>query len=183
MRAQYLYILAGEKNAELYFYEQTKQGTWSLNFSCLGQIGKNGIGKEREGDLKTPRGFFSPLFAFGIADNPGTQLPYKKVNASLYWVDDSRSKYYNRMVSVKEIEKDWKHAEDLIKEWDSYQYAIVLDYNHRCVPEAGSAIFIHCLPTKGAGCIAIEEAFMKKLLKRANTSMIIAIFESNLCYN
>ena len=36
---------------------------------------------------------------FRILDNPGTNLPYIKVNQSHYWDSDSKSKNYNTLVN------------------------------------------------------------------------------------
>lgn len=70
-------ILVGcrEKDAELEFCLRSGEG-WRTACKGMGFIGKNGVGKEREGDAKTPLGDFPALTAFGIRPDPGTSLPY-----------------------------------------------------------------------------------------------------------
>ena len=49
---------------------------WTIKYEAYGYCGKNGIGKMREGDNKTPIGEYGLISAFGIKDNPGTKLEY-----------------------------------------------------------------------------------------------------------
>lgn len=57
-------------------------------------VGKNGLGKTREGDGKTPVGTFHPLTAFGVKPNPGTAMPYLDVTPTIFACDDS-CEFYN----------------------------------------------------------------------------------------
>lgn len=145
-------------------------------------IGKNGLGKTKEGDMKTPTGTYKIIKAFGIEDNPGTSLPYIKVDETYYWVDDSHSKYYNQFVNINEVEKDWNSAERIIDEGIAYKYALALDYNANGEKQRGSAIFIHVskgIPT--AGCIAIPEDDMIKLMKKIKEGCKVIIdYSSNI---
>ena len=54
------------------------------------------------GDKKTPIGVFKFTKYFGVADNPGTKLPYVKLNEYNYWNGDSSSKKYNQFVDSRE---------------------------------------------------------------------------------
>ena len=47
---------------------------WKKILACPGYVGRNGIGKAREGDVRTPTGTFRIGEAFGILDDPGTEL-------------------------------------------------------------------------------------------------------------
>ena len=60
-----------------------------------------GLGKEKEGDKKTPVGIYQFNEYFGIYDNPGTELPYIKVNKSHYWDGDNNSDRYNQLVNIE----------------------------------------------------------------------------------
>lgn len=158
-----------------------------------GFIGKYGIGKTKEGDNKTPMGVFNLGIAFGIEDNPGTKLTYIKLNKNMYWVNDSNSIFYNKLVEIIDnnvdkandlqyiqiynSEKDWSFAEHLIEENIAYRYAINIDYNKECKKGKGSAIFLHCskgIPT--AGCIAISKERMRKLLINVDKNTMINIY-------
>ena len=72
---------------------------------------KKGIGKTKEGDGKTPIGSYGFSMAFGTCEAPaGITIPYTLVNSTHWVVCDSKSKYYNKFVSTKEIKKDWNEA-------------------------------------------------------------------------
>lgn len=132
-----------------------------------GWIGRNGMGKTREGDGRTPEGEFTFLFAFGLQPSPGTALPYLHVDDSYYLVDDVSSQFYNELVSIRDVEADWNSAEHLAGMGNAYAYALVTDYNLAGKPGLGSGIFLHCEeghPT--AGCVAIPEKDMITILQR-----------------
>ena len=56
------------------------KAVFKLVLSENGYVGRNGINKKKEGDMKTPTGTFKLTTAFGIKDNPGTKIKYIKVN-------------------------------------------------------------------------------------------------------
>lgn len=172
---QLVVVLASGSSAAVSLHEK-QDGAWKQVFSVKGHIGKNGLGKTKEGDGKTPSGVYSFTQAFGIAGNPGTQFAYTKVNDSHYWVDDSDSAHYNRLVSTDKVKRDWDSAEHLIEMRTAYAYALALNYNSVCTPGKGSAIFLHCDTGRAtAGCIAIPKAQMQQLLKRLSRSARILI--------
>ena len=55
---------------------------------------------------------------------------------------------------------DWDSAEHILKVGKSYNYVLATNYNESCIPGLGSAIFMHCQPTGGAGCVAVSEEAM-----------------------
>ena len=175
--SQILVVLANGNEADVSLHEKSVDGLWKEIISTEAFIGKNGIGKTKEGDGKTPTGIYHFTFGFGIKENPGTVFEYVQVDDSYYWVDDSDSKYYNQFVSIDTVEKDWNSAEHIVRAEDSYHYVLALDYNKECVPGLGSAIFLHCIPTGGAGCIAIAEEDMVKILQSVNQDCIVIIDE------
>ena len=71
-------------------HEKQADGTWKMVMTTPGFIGKNGLGKTKEGDAKTPTGVFHFNRAFGIADDPGCAIPYVKVDQDTYWSGDPR---------------------------------------------------------------------------------------------
>ena len=142
-------------------------------------MGWAGLGKQKEGDGKTPIGVFRFMAAFGIKENPGLSvLPYLHVDERHHWVDDPNSKYYNQCVSTDEVTADWASSEHLYKLAPSYHYSLALNYNEECVPGVGCAIFLHCPndtfgPT--AGCIAIPEENMIQAMKLLRSDCVIII--------
>lgn len=176
---QIVAVVAREGDAIVSLHTKGENGIWSEIFSVEGKIGKKGIGKTKEGDKKTPTGVYKFTHAFGILPDPGVSaLPYLQVDETHRWVDDSNSKYYNQLVSTKDVKGDWSSAERLYKSTYSYKYVLALNYNEACVPGAGSAIFIHC-PSKAfdstSGCIAIPVENMKLLLQLVQEDCVIVI--------
>lgn len=166
--------------ASLTYYEKDQEGRLVENFSVEAVNGMNGITTEKvEGDKKTPQGVYSFTTAFGMKDNPDSILPYRKVVNGDHFVDDSSSRYYNRLVNEFEVGKDWSSSENLIRQAPHYNYALVLNYNPDCIPGKGSAIFLHCPKTSNntgtSGCISIPEEKMRELVTKAdqNTKIIV----------
>ena len=69
---------------------------------------KNGVtNNKNEGDGKTPLG----KFAFGIILSRKSDIQnlygvkHKLINDNLYWIDDVKSQYYNRLVDVENVKK------------------------------------------------------------------------------
>ena len=145
-------------------------------------VGRNGVTKyKQEGDGKTPIGIFELGIAFGTHDrdeiNLDKSIKYIKANPNLYWVDDVNSIYYNQLVDITRIEKDWSSAEHLIEYPVQYEYAIEVKSNPENIPGKGSAIFLHCSNGKStAGCVALmKEDVIKLLSKLDKNSKIIII--------
>ena len=72
-------------NAEVCFYVKTgEKNAWVPKGQGNAFIGKNGLGKEREGDARTPEGEFSATMAFGILPDPGTRYDYIDILPETY---------------------------------------------------------------------------------------------------
>lgn len=144
-------------------------------------IGKNGYTNDkREGDGKTPLGKFRLGIAFGTHDNKKLQenetVEYIQINNNLYWVDDVESKYYNQLVDISKVNKDWNSSEHLVEYPKQYEYAIEIKTNPNNIPGKGSAIFLHCSVGKPtAGCIAVPKEKMLELLKSIRENVLIVI--------
>jgi len=147
-----------------------------FQFRC--SIGKNGtIRKKTEGDLKTPKGLFKLKEVFFRSDRTSLKkfkIKSTKITKSMGWCDDIRSKYYNKLINVKQ---KCRH-EKLYRKDNKYDYLIVLDYNlKKTIKGKGSAIFLHLTknykPT--AGCIAIKRFDFEILLKLINSNTFIKI--------
>ena len=177
---QLLIVAASGTNAVVSFHQKDSGGTWREVFSANGFIGSGGLGKTVQGDKKTPVGVYHFTDAFGICADPGSRLPYTKVDASHWWVGDSKSAYYNRFVSTRTVKQDWSasSSEHLVDYPTVYNYVLALDYNRPAVANAGSAIFVHCSRTPGNptnGCVAIPEKYMIQLLKTVGTGCAVII--------
>lgn len=176
--SQLMIVAVSGDSALLSYYEKSEDGKWELMLETEAIIGKNGLGKTKEGDGKTPVGVFRFTKAFGIKENPGTKMEYTQVDKSHYWVDDAASKYYNQFVSSEEVMQDWDSAEHICEYEEAYQYVLAISYNSERIPGLGSAVFLHCI-SKGAeataGCIAIPEVYMKKIIKSVGPECVLII--------
>ena len=165
-------------NAKAWLYEKQKANdAWSLTLDTEAFIGRNGMGKTREGDGKTPYGDFGITKAFGILPNPGTTLPYTNISPTTYACDEDCA-YYNTIVDTGETGHACK-GENMFAFTPEYNYGLVTSYNDSNVRNAGSAIFIHCKGMKPftGGCIALDEADVKSLLRTAHRGMRIYLDE------
>ena len=144
-------------------------------------FGKNGLTKDKkEGDFKTPIGKFKLGMILGMKPRDEIKLDeklnYKQITKNMYWVDDSKSKYYNQLVDITEVEKDWETAEHLINFPEQYEYLIEIKTNPKNIPEKGSAIFLHCSKKKyTAGCISTDRNTIKEILSKINKKTTIEI--------
>jgi L,D-peptidoglycan transpeptidase YkuD (ErfK/YbiS/YcfS/YnhG family) len=133
--------------------------------------------RKKEGDLASPAGQFRLLG--GYFRPPGTRptapWPLRPIGQADGWCDDPRSPAYNRFLrlpSAYSYEKLWRND-------GLYDLVIVLDYN--LWPQrkrGGSAIFLHCAgpdfaPT--AGCIALQQADLRKLLPRLAKHAVLVV--------
>ena len=149
-----------------------------FNFKCC--IGKNGISKKkREGDKKTPIGFFEIENLYYRPDRiekPSTKLKCIRIKKSMGWCDDPLNyKNYNKLITIKKNIK----CEKLYRKDHKYDLMIPIKYNFlKPVKFKGSCIFIHLTnnfkPT--AGCIAIKKNDFLIMLKLINKKTKINIF-------
>ena len=180
--ADQLFVVAAHEKTTAWvsLHEKDKDGKWQMVMSTPGYIGKNGLGKTKEGDGKTPVGTFDFNAAFGIASDPGCSIPYTKVDDNTYWSGDVREgMQYNKMVSIKDYpDLDKENSEHIIDYTRQYQYCLNISYNSDCKTDAGSAIFLHCLgPNKPytGGCVAIPENQMKFVMQNVKPNCAVVI--------
>ena len=151
---------------------------WKKILSCSGYVGLNGIKKVKEGDKKTPTGAFRITMAFGIKKSPGTAgISYTKLNKYYYWSGEEET--YNTFVDVRDLGRTWMAGEHLISYVPFYNYALAMDFNKEGVYKKGSAIFMHCTKPGRyytAGCVAIAESKMKKVVKNTTRKTMIFIY-------
>lgn len=165
----------------LWLLTKDKNGMWHEELSCTAYLGKNGLGKQKEGDVKTPIGDYGVTTAFGIEEDPGSKIPYTKVTDTLYCCGDKE--YYNQIVDVSKIDHECTDAsEHLISYKPQYNYALFIDYNKECEYKKGSGIFLHCVGYNEftAGCVSIDERNMVKILQTVDSSARICIYPKEI---
>jgi len=186
---QMIVVAASGSTATVTMHE-IQDSEWTQIMSTQGLVGVNGVDDPtnvNEGTKITPTGIYTLSTAFGVKDKPdGTSMPYTKVNDSYYWVDYPTSKYYNKFVSTSDpnIAIDWQSAEHIIDYPTQYAYAIAIDYNLSCIPNNGSAIFLHCSNGKATyGCVSIPQEEMVFVLQHIHSGCVIVIDTANGIYN
>jgi len=160
-------IVAGVQGttAWISMHERNVNGDWEMIMTTPGFIGRNGLGKTKEGDVKTPVGTFYFDYAFGIAPDPGCAFDYVQVNEHHYWSGDWNYEY-NQFVDDREAPANFDkgNSEHLIDYNPHYLYALNMGYNAECTPGRGAALFMHCFglnyPWTG-GCVGLPEDKMR----------------------
>ena len=170
-------------------YERDDNGKWTVVMdatpSYLGYGGLTPAATRRQGTGTTPAGTFDVLRSFGRSPDPGTRLPYRRVDRDDAWTYNPRvPATYNLF---QDAEVSWAsygtYVEMLWSYGRQYDYVAVLDYNlpdgkvtrdargvrrtsEPANTRAGGGIFLHV--SKGeptAGCIAIERSRMRDLMR------------------
>ena len=178
--AKQLFVVAGyeRSTAWISMHEKDESGKWKMIMTTPGFIGKEGLGKTKEGDARTPVGTFHFTKAFGIADDPGYAMNYTKVGEDTYWSGDSDI-MYNQMVSINDYPDLKKDDSEHIMDYQyEYQYCLNISYNEEGTAGKGSAIFLHCLgnrkPRTG-GCVAIPEEQMYFVMQHVDPDCVVVI--------
>jgi D-alanyl-D-alanine dipeptidase len=142
---------------------------------------------KREGDGKSPAGAFELPFAFGYApkeecghdgrsargqhghDARDVKLPYLPLTPDVVGVDDPKSKYYNQVIAMRQVARDWDSAETMLREDSLYKWGVFINHNTSpVVPGAGSCIFMHIWrgPDKPtAGCTAMSPGQIERIVR------------------
>ena len=178
--AKQIFVVAGYENSTAWIsmHEKDENGNWKMLTSTPGFIGMKGLGKTKEGDLKTPVGTFKFNKAFGIDDDPGCAIPYTKVDNDTYWSGDNNANY-NQMVSIKDFPKlNTEDSEHIVDYKYEYRYCLNISYNEDGTAGKGSAIFLHCFgdrkPRTG-GCVAIPEEQMYYVMQHVSPDCVVVI--------
>jgi len=158
------------KNNDTLLYDE-------FEFKCV--IGKKGsTSKKIEGDKKTPKGIYNlgPVyFRKDRISKIKTKLKTIKIRKSMGWCDDTKSKYYNKIIKRS---KELKHEKLFIKK-KNYDILIPIEYNTKNIKKnKGSAIFIHLTKNfeKTLGCVAIRKKDMLILLSLIKKNTKIKIY-------
>jgi L,D-peptidoglycan transpeptidase YkuD (ErfK/YbiS/YcfS/YnhG family) len=181
--------------ATVHIYQRGSDGRWRAAVAALsarnGYAGWQWATKRVQDTGTTPIGTFRITEAFGVAADPGTRLPYRRVDKNDYWVGDRRDpKTYNMFQPAASAHRTWRisQAERLADYPRQYAYAAVIDFNRPspasirwnrahgeyvttkpAVAGRGSAVFLH---VKGAGstagCVSLSRADMLTVLRWLN---------------
>lgn len=145
-------------------WERQPDGRFTRVFGpAYGWVGEAGIGQANSWTPRTPAGIFTLTESFGIKDNPGTRLPFFKVDRYDWWNGDSTSPDYNtRYRGVTGP----PNSEHLITYGKAYWYSVVIDYNTERIPYAGAAFFLHVATGEATGgCVSVSEVDMVRIMR------------------
>ena len=160
--------------ASLECYEDGKKISDTIEVN----IGKNGLGWglgevsfkqnsnesiKKEGDKKAPIGLFKLTHIFGYEKKQNLNMPYLHSSKNLICVDDSKHKYYNQIISVKD--KKPKSFEYMLREDNQYELGIVVGHNEQQIKQAGSCIFLHVAKSKDAPTAGCTSMSLKEITK------------------
>lgn len=133
----------------------------------LHSVPKDGQPPKKEGDGKAPAGIFSLGQAYGYTTQALGSWPYQQSQALDRCVDDSRSRFYNQILS-EPTPRAWTSAEVLRRSDDLYRLLVVVNHNTaQPTPQGGSCIFLHLWrsPTSPTvGCTAMAEASLQEVV-------------------
>jgi len=168
----------------IYCFEK-HHNKWTLKFSNPIVVGGKGLGigdgviplsidnapVKKEGDMKSPAGFFTIGTAFGYADYKDAKWiknPYVRATDTLICVDDVHSAYYNTLVDNDPKKSDYNSFEHMRLQKDYYKWGLFINHNSpKVVPGDGSCVFMHIWGGADhgtAGCTAMTEANLLRIL-------------------
>ncbi|MFT3715783.1 MAG: L,D-transpeptidase family protein [Gordonia sp. (in: high G+C Gram-positive bacteria)] len=148
-------------------FDKDANGNWQAVPGLVGLpafVGDKGIGEPADNVHRTPEGTFGFDQAFGRLDNPGTKMPYKKVDNQDWWVSNQNSPNYNKM--VHQPNDPGGGSENLYNSGTAYDYAVNIAHNPQNIRGKATAIFLHVSTGEPTwGCVSIPEPQMKQILQ------------------
>jgi D-alanyl-D-alanine dipeptidase len=125
---------------------------------------------KKEGGARSPAGIFwlSTAFGYDPRQRQGWKMPYIVLTPSVECVDDSASRFYNRVLDRRTVAPDWHSSEHMLRSDEAYRLGIAVDHNaNPPVPAGGSCIFMHIWSGLGqgtTGCTAMPQEKIEALL-------------------
>lgn len=148
-------------------YRITRGHTVRVLGPWTARVGYNGVarpGRKREGDGRTPAGTYGFSFFFGVRPDAGFFFPYRHAYRYDFWDDDPDSRRYNEWVDARKHNPG--ERPEPMHQVPAYEYAAVITYNARRVPDLGSAIFLHVgTGTATAGCVSLPRSELLRVLR------------------
>ncbi|WP_436772873.1 L,D-transpeptidase family protein [Yinghuangia sp. YIM S09857] len=175
---QLITVAARGSYATVSTWQRQTDGSWTrLTVTENARIGANGVvagSSRKQNTSTTPGGTYTLTEAFGINADPGTAMPYTRVGADHWWVQDNNSAYYNQMRLGSQggfdrtlPESHTDGSERLAAHDPAYRYSVVIDFNRSpAVPYRGAGIFLHVNGSGAtAGCVSVPQDFLAATLR------------------
>ncbi|WP_343600380.1 L,D-transpeptidase [Mycobacterium sp.] len=167
----------GGSTATMDVYQRTAAGWQPIGAGIPTHIGSAGLAPQaKSGYPATPMGVYSLDSAFGTAPNPGGGLPYTQVGHNHWWSGDDTSPTFNTMQVCRQSQCPFDTSASENLDIPQYKHAVVMGVNKARVPGKGAAFFFHTTdggPT--AGCVAIDDATLVKIIQWLRPGALIAI--------
>lgn len=167
---------------------ERRNGKWTeVQSKVVADLGYGGLARgteRRQGTGTTPTGLYAITSSFGRLADPGTKLDYIRVDRNDAWTYNP--KYPSTYNVFQTANRSWSsygnYVERLYSYGKQYNYVAVLDYNlppgkitqgarginrtdKPANTQMGGGIFLHVSNgNKTAGCIAVQQRVMKKLM-------------------
>jgi len=165
-------------HARVIYWVRT-DGGWAQRLRAAdGRIGYGGLvvaDQRHQGTGTTPLGTFRLPWAFGThARNTGWSLGYRRIRRGDFWVEDNRSRFYNRYRNQSQGGFRWRlpasdpNSSERLSDYPvQYEYAVVTGFNSHQVRHRGAGIFLHVNGSGAtAGCVSAPRPFMRRLMAR-----------------
>jgi D-alanyl-D-alanine dipeptidase len=126
---------------------------------------------KRERDGKSPAGVFALSYAFGAAPelpDGSKPFPYLQVKKGVACVEETRSKFYNRIVDAS-ADKSWERRSEMLRKDGLFRWGVVVEQNAPdTVAGSGSCVFLHIWrgpkqPT--SGCTSLAPDRLEEILR------------------
>jgi L,D-peptidoglycan transpeptidase YkuD (ErfK/YbiS/YcfS/YnhG family) len=166
---------------------ERRAGSWvRLAGARDGRTGYGGLvpaADREQGTGTTPLGSFRMTESFGLAARPaGAGLPFHRVRAGDYWVQDNASRFYNSLRNRRQGGFRWRldgyNSSERLRDYrGQYRWSVVIDFN-RPNPERhrGSGIFLHVHGGGAtAGCISTPRRLMRIVMQRLDPAKVPVI--------
>ena len=170
-----------ESRGTVALYERTANRSWRRVSPDLPvMLGRNGLGwgagmhaqraTKREGDGRSPAGVFELERIYGRdAVPPSSNFPYRQLSSTMEGIDDSNSRYYNRVVDAAQVrDRDWTSSEKVRPSNPMFRWCVEVRHNWQQRPGLGSCIYLHIWKAPGVptrGCTAMSEAALERLVR------------------
>lgn len=168
--SQLLLVLSNEQNsttATLQRYEAKSNIYTKVGSAFDVNLGRSGMRvKKIEGDGASPEGIFElgKIFAY---QKLATKMPFIQASYDLICVDDTTSKYYNKLLPISKVEGT-KSFEFMRRQDELYKYGVVIKHNPNNKVPLGSCVFLHIEKEKNSstsGCTSMSEQDLLTLIK------------------
>ena len=161
-------------------YWRLRAGHWrTVRRTTDGRIGYGGLVapfRRQQGTGTTPLGTVRLLWAFGThRARVAGKLDYRRIRRGDFWVEDNRSRFYNRYRNVADggfragLPASAVNGSERLTDYPrQYEFSIVTAYNYaHPVRHRGAGIFLH-VNGRGAtaGCVSAPRWFVRELVRR-----------------